>query len=334
MRKGKVIVVGGIPNPIGGVTIFLSRLLQRDYRSIRFLLDCYPGEKVKISNHCDEKVLALGSKVNLITWFYLNVFKFNDDIVFFNFSNIHSLILTLFLPKLGRGWRVMLHHGDLAVDSFLMRLIYRVSLRRFDVVYSLSNSQMELYKKLGVKSLIRTKSYVNASKPSISRDVYEFVAKLKKGHNKIFVSSGFATSIYNHELNIDLFLTDEFKDYCLVIFLYGSGDRNALRERTMQANNIIIMEDCSEVYFNQVLSMSDCYLRPTLVDSFGVAVADAINFGVTAICSSVCDRYPGAVTFPSWDVLMYHDIVLNYSEKKGRTVNEEEVIKYLFPGVV
>ena len=44
----ETIIIGGIPNPIGGVTTFLSRLIKAYSQYVVMLLDLYPSEDKKI----------------------------------------------------------------------------------------------------------------------------------------------------------------------------------------------------------------------------------------------------------------------------------------------
>ena len=46
----------------------------------------------------------------------------------------------------------------------------------------------------------------------------------------------------------------------------------------------------SPLEFNAVLSRSDIYVRPTSIDSFGIAIHDARALGLQVVASDACER--------------------------------------------
>ena len=64
----KMIIIGGVPEPIGGVTTYLRRLLHRDSDQVELLLDFYPGEKEPLREDCQGKLARLGGKAALLRW--------------------------------------------------------------------------------------------------------------------------------------------------------------------------------------------------------------------------------------------------------------------------
>ncbi|MGV8261144.1 hypothetical protein, partial [Pseudomonas aeruginosa] len=88
-----------------------------------------------------------------------------------------------------------------------------------------------------------------------------------------------------------------------------SGDALRNIEERTNSERVKIFWNCSQTTFNHALSRASVYLRPTSKDSFGVAVADAVELGVPGVASDVCKRYPGAGLFPVDDFSAFCETV-------------------------
>jgi glycosyltransferase involved in cell wall biosynthesis len=113
------------------------------------------------------------------------------------------------------------------------------------------------------------------------------------------VASGYCKDFYNHHWVVRLFNEIEL-DRLLVLFLYGDFDWNYycnLLKVSEKNPRIKIFINIDSSHFDYALSKCALYLRPTMKDSFGIAVADAVSFGIPVLASDVCNRYPGAFIF-------------------------------------
>lgn len=289
----ETIIIGGIPNPIGGVTTFLSRLIKAYSQYVVMLLDLYPSEDKKIPKNFSGHYKLAKNKIVAIFLVFLAQLKYRNKDFFFNFSSGNSLVFFIFLPKINNEWSLMLHHGHLS--SKLPRFIIKNILMRFDRIYALNQRQEEFYR--GFKSdlnIIQETSYVPATLVDIEKVEKEVLLdKINQGY-KILVGSGFPRPLYQHHLLIDLVSRNE--NLFLFLFLYGEGE---LKDELLKLNHprIVVFLDKDEDIFNFYLSKSNLYLRPTLEDSFGIACADAVEFGIPVIASNVCKRYSGVHTY-------------------------------------
>lgn len=295
----KVMVVGGIPEPIGGVTNFIYRVANNNL--VSKVIDLYPADNKQ------RPPLFVGEIV------YLNIFSFiikywfskslvkGIELIHFNFSTPKSLLLLTLLPKKNRRFVLMLHHGDLALK--IPRFIIKRLLGKFNKIYFLSEKQREFYLKCGVDKgrLLNKTSYLPLKEESVSnvdRDVIEKV-ELIKSRGCYCVISGYCSDIYNHHWVVNLF-NDIEKERELIIFLYGdlNNDYFSLIKKNIDNNpRISLFLNRTSNSFNYALASAEIYLRPNSQDSFGIAVADAISFGVSVLASSVCERYPGTYIF-------------------------------------
>ena len=201
------------------------------------------------------------------------------------------------LPKLsGCRWELILHHGD--ITSGLHSLLTRFILSRFDHVYAIGDGQLESYRGFGVQdaSLSTISTYVPATLSNLGVEAgIAFIETVHQNFKCLIVASGFPRALYRHDLAVSL--VEESPDRYLALFLYGDGEL-AEKYRKLVHPQIEVFWNESENVFNYVLGHSNLYVRPTLKDSFGIACADAISFGVPVVASDVCQRANGVIKFP------------------------------------
>ncbi len=309
----KIMVVGGLPEPVGGVTNFIYRMAN--VNMISKVVDLYPSSNKNIpANFHGEVFLFKSFFTFILKWIFCKRFLRNIELIHFNFSTPRSLLLPFFIPKKGCKFALMLHHGELVsyAPSFLVKML----IGKFDKIYFLSEKQADFYKENGVDKsrLIKKTSYIPSPQPDLNlvdADVKEIV-KLIKEKGKYCVIGGYCTEIYNHHWVVDLFSSLE-QERDLLVFLYGDLNNEYFSIiQNIVSNNprITLFLNRSADSFNYALSFADIYLRPNSKDSFGIAVADAVSFGTKVLASDVCKRYPGAYLFkPS----SYDDFLIAYN---------------------
>lgn len=294
MRLSKeTIVIGGLPNPIGGVTTFLSRLVKAYPQFIILFIDLYASNEKRVPHNFKGIYKLIPNKIiAALNVFYLQLKNQNKDF-FFNFSSGNSLIFFLLLPKFNNQWSIMLHHGHLT--SKLPKFLLKYILNKFDVIYTLNERQAAFYREINSQyNLVCESSYVPASLVDIN-DIEKLpLNSVKESGFKVVLGSGFPRALYQHHLLINLI--NENKNTYSFLFLYGEGE---LKQELLNLNHprIKVFIDKDEDIFNYYLSKADLYVRPTLEDSFGIACADAIEFGVPVIASDVCSRYKDVVVY-------------------------------------
>lgn len=311
MRLSKeTIVIGGLPNPIGGVTTFLSRLVKAYPQFVILFVDLYASNQKRIPSNFKGIYKLTPNKFIAALYIFCFQLKNKNKEFFFNFSSGNSLIFFLLLPKLNNQWSLMLHHGHLT--SKLPKFLLKYILNKFDVIYTLNDRQANFYKSINPQySLISESSYVPASLVDIDESEKLPLNIVTDSKLKVVVGSGFPRALYQHHLLIELI--NKNQNAYLFLFLYGDGE---LKDELLNLNHprIKVFIDKDEDIFNYYLSKADLYVRPTLEDSFGIACADAIEFGVPVIASDVCKRYSGVQVYNTEEFLFL----------KSRNVLEKE----------
>ncbi|HDY7637097.1 TPA: glycosyltransferase [Vibrio vulnificus] len=301
-----VIIVGGIPSPIGGVTSYISRLLTAFPEFFSELADLYP-HKDKV--YFDPSLEVKHNQFNGVGFkFFLFLLKSNQSIVHFNFSTIRSLMFFLLLPKKNKQkWLLTLHNGD-PIGRFehkflggLYNQCFIIALRKFDRIVCLNSNQESIYRRLKVNddNLFFMDSFVpytliEESPESISiKDIFNHVE-----FEKTIIMNGYCKSFYNFHYAIEYVLSRD--DSVLIIALYGDSDENyekEVRQLIGGSNRVKILYNLEQAEFISLLSQCNVYLRANSIDSFGIAVADAVCLGLKVVASDVCERFSGAILY-------------------------------------
>jgi hypothetical protein len=315
--KDGIILVGGFPEPVGGVTTFVHRLAASDKR-IEEVVDICFGKEKKIPASYSGKYHALNNKWRGFVYLFFKMMVWRNKYVHFNFSNLKSLVFFLFLPKNSTKWILMLHHGVL--ESRLPDSLVGHLLRRFDHIVCMNEAQYENYRLHGVPSckLVTASSYIQPlqTRPDkmFQQDVDSYFSA-----KPTFVASGYPTAVYN--LDWCIRFVGGREEYQLALFVYGDGsEKTEIQKQQRKFKNIRVYWDQKEENFNYALSRAKCYLRPNMKDSFGIAVADAVNYGVTVLASDVCPRYQGAETFRITTYESFENALVDSLNNKSRGI--------------
>lgn len=289
-----LIIIGGLPEPLGGVTTFLKRYSIREASRVRAFWDIYPGNKQRIAPELAPYYRELGGKASLVAKFWRHFFCGSEATVFFNFSTPRSVLLFFLLPKPKRQrWRLMLHHGRLSLPGVIPKWAARCAMLRLDEIEYLSEAQHRFYVELGIppERLHAGTSYVPPVDHIDDPNALMEVARLKQDYEKLVIMSGFPTEIYNFEKGIEAIRLLDDPRIALCLFIYGPGPLRARLRKTAEREKWIrLFDGCDERYFNTFLRNSDLLLRLNSVDSLGIAVADAVHWGIPVIASDVCPR--------------------------------------------
>jgi len=320
-----IILVGGFPKPIGGVTSFVRRLAVSDIR-IEEVVDVYFDKEKEIPADYLGKYKKLKNKWFGFMYLFFKMRVWRNKHLHFNFSTFKSLLFFVLLPKYNTKWILMLHHGVL--ESPLPAFLVRHLLRRFDHIICLNETQYQTYCIHGICSgkLVKASSYI---RPLVSRPNKKFQKDIDifLSSKPTFIASGYPKDLYNFEWCIRFFSSR--KDYQLVVFIYGEGpEKIKLKELIRKYDNIRAYWDQREDNFNYALANAFYYIRPNARDSFGIAVADAVNFGVPVLASDVCPRFQGASTFKITTYESFEN-TLDCALNKGSTENNFQTTSFV-----
>jgi glycosyltransferase involved in cell wall biosynthesis len=127
-------------------------------------------------------------------------------------------------------------------------------------------------------------------------------------------------------------LKNNYPNVKLLFALAKIGDQNyfqKIREKIEQlqcTDQIYFLTGQKELW--PLLKDADLFVRPTLSDSFGISVAEALLFGTPAIASDTCIRQKGTILFKTGDQV---DFFKKVEEVLHRTsfIHQKKIVRQL-----
>jgi len=340
----KVLIIGGFPPPYGGITVHIHRL----YNYLRSeKIDCtvinQHGDKSQ-NRFDNENIITLnGNKLRKLIKIKQILSNNKYDIIHFHTSQFGNFILGGFflLNMLKNGKKVITIHSGSFVKkyfqkSFTFRLQIRMILNKFDHFIAVNPEQhsfyiKELKKNNNLVSLIPTFLYPQNNFEIEHGDrIIKSIIELKANVDFVVLVSGYIYKYYGFHYVIksvnDLMKMKNVKIGIVFVF-YASYEKNykkLLMEMISNYDYTIVFNNLDPNCFLEVLKKCDILIRPTLIDSFGVTVAEAIYLDIPVIASDVCERQDGTVLFKTGneqdltDKLGY--VIENYKQVKSEVI--------------
>lgn len=352
----KLWVFGTVPEPVGGIAIFLQRLIESRQVPLGGLIDPYFGAKktsLAIPHWHPAKRGALHRILTL-----MRLFRLRDQQLFINGSRPESILaLSPFLFFRSAKKLLLLHHGDLwrsIENSGIRSALVKYTLRGYNTIFCLSEKQRLFYISNGVEDsrLILINSYIGVPENGLrhqmgdnisysggepfSKQGREAIAWISNARSKVIIGSGYAQPFYNHEWVLD-FLQQQrdaaLRDARYILCCYGpeTDYLKTLREQ-FTASNVKLCFGLSPVEFDAVLARSDIYVRPTSVDSFGIAIHDAQALGLKVIASDACERPNGVLVHETDNIDQFGQLLTGCltssdSNEDGPTNGDDHIAK-------
>ncbi|MGN7355871.1 glycosyltransferase family 4 protein [Paenibacillus sp. SAF-054] len=325
----KLILVGPVPPPLGGISIHLRRLAEvLRSRQRDFVIYNESG-----TADAELQVLPMGSYKT----FLLKVPFIKGDL--FHFHSIDPRIRMLLGLYKALGKKVMLTvHGE-SLSQQLQRAhpvakrLLLASLKRVDYIVCVSDAATQMLLQLGFQpDRVRTiPAYIHPVERG--EDHLEFppeVHRFMEQADFLIAANGFVRPLREGDLyGIDLLIgmVKELPDSVHLLFaLLGAADQSAeerayyerLKRRIADdglSERIFIYEAVNtELY--PLLHKSKLFVRPTRMDGYGVSVAEALYLNVPAIASDACVRPEGTILFESGNlpalVTRVRQVMLDY----------------------
>ena len=310
MKALRLTMVGVYPPPYGGVSIHVQRLLagclENNIQAAVFDLSLRSKKSANVLN---------------FFWNWPRLFFGHYDIIHVHTVNRSWQVPWLFgiLARLKRAGFVVTYHSlRYRPEDFsrLGRRMTKVVLKSASCCVTINAVIRERLVALGappgkvsvvspyLPPLVKQEE-ITAVPPS----VWTFIA----AHRPVISANAFAII---RDKGVDLYGIDMCVELCaalkklypavgLVFFLPDIRDyeyfhelKRRIAEKGIGDNFLFQTRPC-QLY--PVIMKSDIFVRPTVVDSYGVSVAEAIHFKVPAVASDVCLRPEGAVLFKRRD---------------------------------
>ncbi len=323
----KIAILGPYPPPLGGVAIHVRRIeakLKRQKNNVR-VFDTTARHRWRFYLYLPK------------LFFFL--FHFRPHFVHYHTiylsNSLPELRLLFFLQMLFRFKIMFVEHNCRHIhrrsDKFKKRLSEYI--REQSIVF-IGDSTYESYVRSDVM-LPATFSIESAFLPPDEKREPEILAtypaelfRFVKTADPLIVANAFQLSqlegkdLYGFDLCLQLLakLKTTFPEAKLVFALARVGDHSYYKKLCGQIdvlglkNYIFFLTDQKELW--PLLKRADLFVRPTLSDSFGISVAEALRFGTPAVASDVCVRAEGTVMFRCGDTRDFYEKVLQVLKNK------------------
>lgn len=312
----RVVLIGSLPPPIGGVSSHVLRLAAalRGRGVASLVLDLYPDPRKRPFGSW-HRISPYRSRLLALIWACLSLR--GGDIVHLHLSRVSGAVAAIPVLWLAPGRRliVTLHDGDqqliLSGAGAFARWLTGILLPRLSRLVVLSELQEAFYRSLGVSG-DRMVRWTKAPPLSVQPDETELPSALRGlrpiergGESVVLVTSGYLAPSYRFELALDLHRALlERGPSQLVLCFYGQDDpayATRIREAAAATPFVTVVETLSPAGFLALLARTSIYLRPSLIDSYGLAISEALDVGARALASDVCARDPRCMVFATGD---------------------------------
>jgi len=337
----KVLLVGGYPPPYGGVTVHIQRL----HRYLTEMdVNCTVLNQFPHEGKTNKDVINLSGNRFAQYWKMRNWLKQIDaQIVHFHFSKLGNFLIGGRQLIKTAGKAVCLatcHSGQFAFEYVKRNSLYQKVasdlLRAFDHLIAVNREQVDFYKKyVGIDqdriSLIPTFIPPLKNQIELSQIISDQVAVIRKSCKWILMVSGFLLPYYGFDLLLKA--VDSLEKYYQIKFglifvfytKYDENYRKVILSKIESHGCCLVYNNIRPEEFLGLLSLSDIFIRPTLADSFGVSVAEALFLKIPVVASDVCIRQDKAVLFKTGDLADLVDkiklVIDNYTKFKARLNN-------------
>jgi len=346
MKKKKIILIGPVPPPSGGISIHIKRLsilLEKDF-DFDFIDEANPAKKEYFNVRS------------------LNIFRYLKKVLGSDVLYIHSghHVLRMFHVLMGKLFfrKIILtmhaypfNKGKLA--KFIEEVVYGWSNKIILVNANLFNKIKLPRQKCVVQNAFLPP--VMETEPEMPAMVDQWIQKAHAGGKLIMCANAWQLEIFNDEdlygLDICIEAIDILKKKghtVAFIFNVASTDKlkdlylkyqATIKELGLEDDFLLINERLS---FVKLIEKTDIVLRPTNTDGDALTVREALFLGKPAVASDVVERPEGTILFKTRDVAdmvkQLEILVTNISsvsdELKGRSENYRELYKKLIESVL
>lgn len=294
-----ILVVGPYPPPLGGVSVYLQRLMRLTNKP---------------------RIIDTSNKGGL------KFFKLFWVLLFGSHNVVHVHVLTIkilgivFLVKFFKSFEVMLtdHNSRIFKDKSKFEIaLLKYFLAESEYMVVVGSHIKKNYVLQGIKrehqEIIVCNSFLPPCEDEEGKILETYPDRyfdFLKSHKIVVSANAYklvlkdGVDLYGVDMCIDLLkkLKKDFTGIGLVVFLadcsynlvYQDKLHSLIREFNLE-RDVIFVTGQKELWPS--FKKADLMVRPTYTDGFGVSIAEAIHFGCPALASDVCERASGTILF-------------------------------------
>ncbi|GAB6008065.1 hypothetical protein [Dysgonomonas reticulitermitis] len=278
VKKTKILIIGSIPPPIGGITIHVSRLLDI-LAQIEF-----PYSFVSIKK--EYKTLFK----SIITHKVIHLHVSNPKVRFFL-----SIICFFTLKKI-----IISYHGNIKNFKRIDKLFNYLSILFANYPIVLNEQSLLVAKKWNTNSMIISSFIPPIKIQELSDDIYSLLDMLRDKYATICSTNAFdlifdkkKQEVYGISFLIDIFKYD--KERCLLISDPSGNYKSYIQSKCVIPSNVYFISQ-PHSYF-ELLKEVDIMIRATTTDGDSLSIKEALYLGKKVICSDVVSRPKEVITY-------------------------------------
>ena len=281
--SGKLLVVGTVPPPTGGVTVHVSRLLRHlEAREIPYTFCGISEGPMKILRQVTQhKVIHLHASNSY-------------------FRCAFALVCFLLGKKL-----IQTIHGDLGRFSRLRNLCDRISVRLSHTPVVINRGSFEKARKINKQAVLISAFIKPVETVPLPDEILAGLAQWKNGFSQIFCAN--ATSPDRDTLGREIYGGSELMkvfgrqpEKGLIFADPGGHYREILQKNNGGIPRNVFYIDRAHSFF-EILKLSDCYIRATTTDGDSLSVKEALSINKPVIASDCVDRPAGCILYKTAD---------------------------------
>jgi glycosyltransferase involved in cell wall biosynthesis len=277
----KLLIIGKLPPPIGGVTIHVNRLID------------------KLSEDgFDYGFIKLDKSLLIKIFFLIGQFK----VVHLHSSNIYvqlylSIIFWLFNVK-----SIVTFHGDLNRFTYYKTILIKTIIKIIDVPIVLNQGSYNIAKKINDKSQLISAFIPPTINEELPPNIISKLSEAKNKYKKLYATNGYSLSydkekneiygildlikFFNNLTNSALFISDPSQEYIKYI-----------NQNSIFVNSNIYM--ISELHsFYEVLKYVDASIRNTSTDGDSLSIKESLFLNKITFATNVVSRPEGVIVYP------------------------------------
>ncbi len=308
----KLIIIGKVPPPIGGVTIHVKRLKES------LVHEKYPFEFRGLT------------KTNIL-WSLLGCLFRSSIIHLHTSSPLLRMIFSIFGKLNGFQLLIITYHGNIGRFKPYKNWLDQVSLKLSDIPIVLNDQSLKIAKSINNNTLLISAFIPPVNPEPLSTEIEKSLTKLKRSKQLIFCTNAYNLSydkhnneIYNGTFLIKMFCKDENQKFGFV-FSDPSGNYKKHFEKqglSLTPNILLISEAHS---FFEVLRKTDCFIRCTTTDGDPLSVKEALYLQKTVFATDVISRPQEVFTFRLNLKAEELQKLINKTEELQNTVKSQQI---------
>lgn len=292
MQKNKILIIGTLPPPIGGVTTHVKRLIEN--------LEIY---------NINYNFISLSIKNLLVLPFILPRYK----AIHLHSSNLYVQNWVISICTFFNVKSIVTFHGNLLRynKKDLSRVGKIVKKSTFPIVLNIESYR--LARTLNANTL-KVSSFIPPVKiDSLDKRIISTINDLKKQYKRIFCTSatGITYDVFNNEIYGVLDLIKAFgnyKDYALIVCDSSSEYKKYIIDNNIQlSKNVILISQPHSMY--EVLKIADGLIRNTSTDGDSIAIKESLFLNKITIATDTVGRPCGVLLFKRNDFVRLRQIL-------------------------